>query len=228
MSNNAFAGSATFGNIISDAISGFAAGGSPQRSIDNLIPHISTQEVHRDELQITQHPVETGTPVTDHAFPMPYTVEMHVGWSNSTARTSGFVQAVYQALLAVQATRQPISVTTGKRVYSSMLIKSVMINTDVENEFALSVVVLAQQIVITGTQATQASTTPATDGTSQIGTVTPPTSSFDNGIGTVPANSITGGPTTWPNDVTGAGDVQITQAPSSAPTVESLIANGGV
>lgn len=227
MSNNAFNGQATFGSIISDAISGFAAGDSNGRAIANIIPHISTQEIHRDELQITQHPVETGTPVTDHAFPMPYTVEMHVAWSNSTAQTSGYVQAVYKALLAVQATRQPISAATGKRSYTSMLIKSVMINTDVENEFALSVVVLLQQIVITNTQTTSASSAQATGPTQQVGTVGSPTSTFDNGIGTIPNNAMQDGPVDWPTDTTGAGTAQLS-ANTGAPTVESLTANGGV
>jgi hypothetical protein len=239
MTNNFLRGGSSFGTIISDALAGFAGSGSGQRAIYDIVPHISTQEVHRDELQITQHPVETGTPVTDHAFPQPYTVEMHVCWSDSTAQTSGYVQAVYKALLAVQLSRQPITIATGKRLYSSMLIKSVMVNTDVENEYALSVVVLVQQIVITNTQTKQASV-PNTDGSTQVGSTTPPDATatpssanvtFDNGIGTIPSGSITGAPGgefVWPNDITGSGSVNLNAAGPGAPTVESLTANGGL
>lgn len=249
MSNNAVSAQATFGAIISDALANFAGSTPTRRAIANIYPHVTTQEIHHDELQITQHPVETGTPVTDHAFPQPFTVEMHVNWSDSTAQTSGYVQAVYRALLNVQRSRQPISATTGKRIYNSMLIKSILVDTDLESENSLSVVVLLQQIVITSTQSVTASSARApssaglpssglTDGSATVGSTAPatalpaapgaapPVSTFDNGVGTIPPGSITGGPDfSWPNDVVGSGATNLL---SGGPTVESLTAQGGV
>ena len=142
----------TFGALIGDVIGSVALNQTGQRSIASLYPHITMEEVHEDRLQITQHPIETGTPVTDHAFPMPYTVEIRCGWSNSTAATVGFVQAVYQQLLALQAAREPFAIKTGKRNYTSMLMASVGVKTDPDSEYILQVTVLAQQIVITNTQ----------------------------------------------------------------------------
>ena len=115
----------SFGQLIGDALSAFALVDTGVRSIDDIYPHIVAEEIHRDEMQITIHPVESGTPVTDHSYLMPQTVEIHCGWSNATAQTSGFAQAIYQALLKKQQSRQPMSLQTGKRAYTSMLLKSV-------------------------------------------------------------------------------------------------------
>ena len=44
---------------------------SPVRSIGTVIPDVVIEEAHRDELIITQHPVEKGATITDHAFARP-------------------------------------------------------------------------------------------------------------------------------------------------------------
>ena len=221
----------TFGALIGDLIGNVALIQSGQRDIGGLYPHIVLEEVHNDELQITQHPVETGTPVTDHAFPMPYTVEIRCGWSNSTAATVGFVQAVYQQLLALQAKRQPFAIKTGKRSYTSMLMRSVGVKTDADSEFALMVVVLAQQIVITGTQTTSGSTSPMTDGTSAIGsTGSAPASTpdgavpVDGGAISAPSTSVfpdATGSVTWLNNPALGGTLSLTPS-TSAPSWGSL------
>ena len=62
---------ATFGPLIGDAGAPPYALISPTvpfRNIGGIFPDVTTEEIHRDELQITQHPVETGAPVTDHCF----------------------------------------------------------------------------------------------------------------------------------------------------------------
>lgn len=221
----------TFGALIGDVVGNVALMQSGQRVIGALYPHITMEEVHNDELQITQHPIETGTPVTDHAFPMPYTVEIHCGWSNSTAATEGFVQAVYQRLLALQAVRQPFAIRTGKRSYTSMLLKSVGVKTDPDAEFILAVVVLAQQIVITNTQTTTTFASPASNGSAAVGSagVNAPVSAaipIDGGADPAPSSSVTPdstGAIVWPNDPAQTGTLYLTPAPS-APTWQSLAA----
>jgi hypothetical protein len=223
----------TFGALIGDLIGNVALIQSGQRDIGGLYPHIVIEEVHEDRLQITQHPIETGTPVTDHAFPVPYTVEIRCGWSNSTAASEGFVQAVYQQLLALQAARQPFAIKTGKRSYTSMLMASVGVKTDPDSEFALMVVVLAQQIVITGTQTTGNSTSPMTDGTNAIGatgsgTVTGSVT-VDGGADPAPSTSVSPdatGAVTWPNDPAATGTLYLTPTPST-PSWQSLAAGLG-
>jgi hypothetical protein len=225
----------TFGTLIGDIVGNVALMQSGQRVIGDLYPHIVMEEVHEDKLQITQHPIETGTPVTDHAFPLPYTVEIRCGWSNSTAATEGFVQAVYQQLLALQAARQPFSIRTGKRQYSSMLMASVAIKTDADTEFALMVDILAQQIVITNTQTVAASTAPMSNGSASIGSagVTNPGvvgTAIDGGADPAPSAAVTPdstGAITWPNDPAQSGTLYLTPN-TSAPSWADLAARLGL
>jgi hypothetical protein len=143
-------------NLIGDSLSPYALISSTTRAIGTIIPDIVTEELNRDESVITDHPVDTGTAISDHVFDLPSQVEMRCGFSNSTAQTEGYVQAVYQEFLALRATRQPFNVTTGKRQYSNMLIRSLAVQTDASSEFALNITVGLREIIIASTQATAA------------------------------------------------------------------------
>jgi hypothetical protein len=45
------------------------------------------EEVHSDEMEITEHPVEQGSVIADHAFARPSEVILTLGWSNSPNET---------------------------------------------------------------------------------------------------------------------------------------------
>lgn len=141
-------------SLLGDASAPYALISSVGRAIGQIIPDVTVEEVLRDDMTITQHPVEMGAPVSDHAFKMPSTIEMRVGWSDSTHQAQGYVQTVYQALLALQARRRPFAVSTGKRRYTDMLISSIAVTTDEKSEFALNVVVGLTKVIITKTQTT--------------------------------------------------------------------------
>lgn len=149
----------------------FALISSPVRSLGGLIPDVTIEELHRDELIVTEFPVEIGASITDHAYKRPSALQMRVGWSNSSAGTEGAVQAVYQSLLALQASRRPFTVTTGKRRYRDMLISGLDVITDRQTENALMVVVGMREVILTTTQsrsaASQTTATPSTDQSSQ-------------------------------------------------------------
>ena len=124
------------------------------RIIGGVIPDVTIREVHRDDLIITDHPVETGAAISDHAFKRPVEVEMLCGWSNSTAGTEGYVEAVYAALQALQAIRIPFIVLTGKRLYRNMLIAGLQVQTDQTTESALMVSCRLREVIITSTRQT--------------------------------------------------------------------------
>lgn len=124
------------------------------RAIATLIPHVVMEEHHRDGLIVTHHPVEKGSAITDHAFKSPAEVEMRCGWSNSTAGSEGFARQVYQKLLALQAKRQPFTLSTGKRRYTNMLLTDLGIVTDPRSENVLLVNARFQEIIIVSTQTT--------------------------------------------------------------------------
>ncbi|MGI4812799.1 MAG: phage baseplate protein [Janthinobacterium lividum] len=78
--------------------------------ITQIIKQVTIEEVHSDEMEITEHPVEQGVSVADHAFARPAEVVITAGWSNSpnnsgvlnqilgaAANTSGALKAVIGA-----------------------------------------------------------------------------------------------------------------------------------
>jgi len=142
------------------------------RSIGGIQPQIVVEEVTNDALFITNHPVERGAAVSDHAFALPKEVEMRCGWSDS-GNYQGYSRSINAALLALQARREPFSVTTGKRSYRNMLIAGIQVSTSAATEFSLFVRVLLREVIIVstttvaagaGTQANPARTGGVTNG----------------------------------------------------------------
>lgn len=124
------------------------------RAIGMIFADVTVEENHRDEVIITQHPVEGGGVITDHAYKRPAEIEIRCGFSNSSAGYVGYVQEQYRALLALQLARQPFSVYTGKRRYKNMLIRGLSVVTDPHSENVLMASVALQEIVIVKTQTT--------------------------------------------------------------------------
>lgn len=122
-----------------------------------MIANVTVEESHNDALTITQHPVQQGAAITDHAFKNPSQVTIRVGWTNSGAQAAGdqnYVAAIYKQLLEIQASRVPFSCQTGKRLYRNMLFLSLSVTTDDQTEAALMVVATLQEIIIVQTQVT--------------------------------------------------------------------------
>lgn len=127
------------------------------RKLADFTAQVTVEEDHEDDLAITKHPVEQGAPITDHAYKEPARLHLLVGWSNSgdgsAEQGDDFVRAVYARLLALQNTREPFSVTTGKREYKNMLFASLGTTTTQETENALIVSASLQEVIIVQTQA---------------------------------------------------------------------------
>lgn len=126
----------------------------PARSIGGLTMDVTVEEHHTDDLEITDHPVENGADVTDHAFLLPPSVTITAGVSDSggsNSDTSGgdkrSVEA-YEKLLELQKKREPFDLITGKRVYKNMLIRSLSTTTDKETENALIFTAELRQVIM--------------------------------------------------------------------------------
>lgn len=65
---------------------------------------------------------------------------------------SDYVAGIYSNLLQLQESRQPISVTSGLRVYDSMLIQSLRVRRDQRTQYALNVQAVLRQIIVVSTQ----------------------------------------------------------------------------
>lgn len=127
---------------------------APSRIIGTIIPDVTIEEVSRDTTFITQHPVERGASISDHAFMMPVELEMTLGWSDSVAGFVGYVDLVYQALLDLQATREPFAIFTPSRVYPDMLIAGLEKTANEQTPNALMLRALFRQVIIVSTETT--------------------------------------------------------------------------
>lgn len=157
----------------------------PKRSIGPISAQVTVEEVHTDELEITDHPVEQGAVISDHAFKRPAEVVIKCGWSNSPtvaglidgvvagakATVTGVqslvrgeqnerILEVYNKLLVLQASRVPFDVYTGKRIYSNMLFRSLRVDNDLRSENALMVTATLREIMIVSTRVVTVSAPP--------------------------------------------------------------------
>lgn len=79
-----------------------------------LVPHAVVEERHSHRLQITEHPVQQGSVIADHAFMLPKKVVVRCIWSNSPppSKTAGSLLGA-AALAAAQFGGQKIATAAG-------------------------------------------------------------------------------------------------------------------
>lgn len=139
------------------------------RKIGLIVPDVVITERHSDTLEITEHPVEKPTSdgvgfVSDHAYRRPSDLVMEIGFSgggtlldlldtSSIGLSLGISPSeTYQKLLDLQRSREPFSVTTGKRQYTNMLIRVLDVTTDKTSENVLMAALTLRELNITQTQ----------------------------------------------------------------------------
>lgn len=216
-----------FGPTIGDAATAFALiAPTGQRSIGPIFPNVAEEEIHHDEMTITRHPVQTGSPVTDHMFAEPVVVELRWYWSNSVAGAEGYVQAIYQQILALQKSRVPTDITTGKRQYQNMGIASVAVRTNPETEFALALIVIASEMIFASVT-TSSSVAPNTNGSTLVGNVSDPASNATLSANNAAAAGLAVDPqgnVSFPNGVAPGGNFTVpgVTAPSFGQTASSI------
>ncbi len=142
---------------------------APKGKIGQMDIMASLEEIHVDTMQMTEHPVELGAAITDHAYARPKEVVIRCGWSNSTLSSlastisdlfagemsaSDYVSSVYAYLLGLQDSRAPFDVTTSKRQYNDMLLVSLQVTTDQHTSAVLMVQAVCRQIIIVKTKVT--------------------------------------------------------------------------
>lgn len=123
-----------------------------------IIPDVVISELHSDEVTVTNHPVDTGATITDHAFRQPAVVICTFGWSDSSRLVNSLfdgsifkgiesVKDVYDKLLRLKDARQVLKLSTAKRVYDSVLITKLMTTTTVDTENSAIIEVTFQEIL---------------------------------------------------------------------------------
>jgi hypothetical protein len=125
-----------------------------RRSIGGIIAQVTIDEQASDDVQITEHPVEQGAPIADHAFKRPANISIRAGWTRQIAKDLSAESGVYGLLLSWQAALLPFDIYTGKRKYTNMLIERLQVTTDNHSEFALMATITCRQVIIVGTSTT--------------------------------------------------------------------------
>jgi hypothetical protein len=129
-----------------------------RRSIGGFIAEVTIEENGTDDVTITEHPVEQGAPIADHAFKRPSTVTIKAGWSVRGSYDLSAESGVYGLLLSWQAALRPFDVITGKRKYTNMLIERLSVITDEKSEYALMADIVCRQVIIVATASSNVQT----------------------------------------------------------------------
>lgn len=161
---------------------------APKRGLAGIVADCVIDEDHEDTAEITSHPVEYGSPITDNVCNLPATVTLTYGWwmgsdANSDALVdynappseldgsagtlppsqppfSNYLVNVYKQLLAIKTAASPFAVYTGKRVYQNMLIESLSHRTDKDTENSMIVRIVCKEALIVGTRTFTVATDP--------------------------------------------------------------------
>lgn len=75
----------------------------------SIIAQATIEEVHQDDLEVTEHPVEQGTTIADHAFVRPAELIITAGWSDSASSQGAIDAAVGFAATESSAARAVIN-----------------------------------------------------------------------------------------------------------------------
>lgn len=132
----------------------------PSRSLGGLAFDIVVEETHEDGLVITEHPVERGAVISDHAYLKPKTVSIRGGASeagsslNPESSSDQRTVVLYDKLLELQASCVPFDVITGKRSYKNMLLETLSVTTDATSTSTLWVMADCREVIIVETQVT--------------------------------------------------------------------------
>lgn len=174
----------TFPGQKQDAPYSGSTGSSP------ALPSTQTQYVfdavlnaaHDQSLHATQHPVQTGASISDHAYILPATLVLEIGMSDAmdafsspstwTGNASKSVSA-FQTMVALRNARIPVSVTTRLFSYTNMLIRSVKAAENHKTFGGLRARIEFYQLFMATTLQTQNSARSQDTGNTELGTVTP-------------------------------------------------------
>ena len=123
------------------------------RNLGGIQFAVVIEESHEDKAVITEHPVEQGAKINDHAYMEPARVTIRAGHSDTAG--AGASREIYEKLLELMRKREPFEIVTGKRLYQNMLIEAVSITTDNRTENALEVTADCREVIIVSVQTSE-------------------------------------------------------------------------
>jgi hypothetical protein len=124
-------------------------------------PRVWIEEQHRDQLAITEHPVEQGTTVSDHAFRRPSECTIRLGWAGESQLE---LIAIYEGLMRLVTERVLFDLQTGKRKYTNMLAQQVAVTTDEKTEHVIMAMITCREVLMAKTSTTMVPADPSKSG----------------------------------------------------------------
>ena len=146
---------------------------------------------HTSKLTMTDHPVEAGANITDHAYVEPSEISMEIGVSDSAFEAGRFGAGTrsvtaFQELLKLQHSREPLTVVTRLNTYRNMLISSITAPDDFSTMHALKAVIMMREVMVvtaeTVTVSPRASAQPQKTGSTNKGAVQPDASASKQSV----------------------------------------------
>lgn len=140
---------------------------------------------HSSKIKMTEHPVEQGAAITDHAYVEPRSLTLEIGMSDvCTSFVDGqFMQkssrsiSAYEALKQLQVSKIPLKVYTRLDVYENMLIETITSPDDYTTMFGLRATIGLREIIVVTTNTVslpnRTSGAPQKTGSTNKGTVQP-------------------------------------------------------
>ena len=136
---------------------------------------------HTSKLTITEHPIETGASIVDHAYINPATLVLEIGMTDVA---EGIVPGQYEAggsrsvnaykvMVELQEKRVPIYVVTRLRNYGAMLIESIVAPDDYNTYYGLKATITLKEIFIVNVYTVKLSARPQITDTTSSGQVEP-------------------------------------------------------
>lgn len=120
----------------------------------------SVEEEHAGEVEVSEHEVEVGANISDHAREKPETIRISGVVSNTPIAESdrrdqegrlrrgseGRADSAYDALRKIKSERQPVTVVTSLRQYENMVMTSLSVPRDAERGDSLHFTAAFKQI----------------------------------------------------------------------------------
>jgi hypothetical protein len=140
-------------------------GGKTRANVGVVQFDASVSEIYTDTVEITDHPVETGSVISDHIRKLPSSIEINGVVTNNplvflassraesplitdTSRPDDRVEAAYTELRRVQNVGEVVDVVTSLRDYSNMVIESISVSRDANTGNILNSSITLREITI--------------------------------------------------------------------------------
>lgn len=145
----------------SELISSVAGAYSEQVNLDGYVFDAYLRLQHQQRLAITNHPVESGSPITDNAYPEPKSFQLEILMSETTTGkvygqfglTNRSINA-YKLLNRWQEERKTITFNSKYGYFQNCLVEEVTPTDDYTTKYGMRVSVTLKQIIVTSTQRT--------------------------------------------------------------------------